>query len=583
MTVVHLEALNGAHRRVLRQLLESLIFEGVVMPFQRKEQVYCIHGIDFEGKQVIYEFAARKRFTFGMLRLHDQPILRESRGVREEAVNISLFLDEVFHKKSSFNVVQSSFYEELERTLVNEILYREYRSLNPQRFDGATLAELECRSEGHPYHPCFRSRIGFSDEDNFAYSPEYEPDVTVFWLAAINEDVVWSLNILKLGWNEFIQTTISSSEKDRFIACLKEMQLNPDRYCYVPVHPWQWEHYLKPSCIEAVEQLRLIPLGSSSTIYTPQQSIRTLSCRSSAPSPDLKLSIHIMNTSSLRDLSIHSVAAAPAVSGWLQAVVDRDFYLKEEVRLILLHELAGISYVPSGGAASGIWRESIHSYLENGEEAAPFHAFMTRDADGQSFIHAWLVQYGLDKWFREWLRTSIIPVVHLLVARGIVLESHAQNMIMIHRDGWPVRVALRDFHEGVEYFAPFLTDPDLVPDFAQIHPLYGEGEPGDYFEMPTLGSLQEMMIDALWFMNVGYFIMNIADQYSIEERALWHIVVNELEAYGERHPELGPRLDALDLFASDCEIEALAQKKLFGTVQLPPRRVVNPLHACKVE
>ncbi|MNI28685.1 Aerobactin synthase [compost metagenome] len=515
-----------------------------------------------------------------MLRLHDQPILRESRGVREEAVNVSLFLDEVFHQKSSLYAVQSSFYDDLERTVVNEIFYREHRGLNPQKFEGISLAELECKSEGHPYHPCFRSRIGFSEEDNLAYSPEYEPDIEVYWLAAMKEDVVWNLK-LELEWNEFISTTISPSDEDRFKACLKERNLNPDRYCYVPVHPWQWERYLKPRCLEAVEQLRLILLGSSSIRYTPQQSIRTLSCRSSTLSPDLKLSLHIMNTSSLRDLSIHSVAAAPAVSIWLQAVVDRDSYLKEEAKLIVLQELAGISYVPAGGAASGIWRESIHSYLDNGEEAAPFHVLMTRDAEGQPFIHAWVVQYGLEAWFREWLRTNIIPVVHLLVARGIVLESHAQNMIMVHRNGWPVRVALRDFHEGVEYFAPFLTDSELVPDFAAIHPAYEEGEYGDFFEMPTLASLQEMMIDALWFMNVGYFIMNIADHYSIEESALWHIVVNELEAYSERHPELGPRLAALNLYTPDCEIEALAQKKLFGAVLLPSRRAVNPLYAVR--
>lgn len=53
---------------------------------------------------------------------------------------------------------------------------------------------------------------------------------------------------------------------------------------------------------------------------------------------------------------------------------------------------------------------------------------------------------------------AIIPVIHLVVEHGIALESHGQNMILAHKEGLPVRIALKDFHEGLEFYRPFLKE-----------------------------------------------------------------------------------------------------------------------------
>lgn len=586
-----LSTIVAARRRVLRQLLEALIFEGILQPeplHGQREGLYWIEGIDRRGDKVTYEFAAVKRFTFEMLRLTtDEPVMRREARVYSEAGDPSLFLDEVFHKTRSPYPVVALFYEELERTLIHEIRRLDHRRLHPGRLQGASLHELECRaSDGHPYHPCFRSRIGFSQEDNETYSPEYEPEQSLYWLAVRRENT--SIHLPDgLPEEELYRLVLAPQDLERFSERIRELGLDISNYRWVPVHPWQWEYYLKPRSSLDLNRMDVIPLGPGSVRYMPQQSIRTWSCRNAllqggtALSPDIKLSLHIMNTSSLRDLTEHSVAAAPAVSSWLQSVVDSDPYLKNEAGMILLKEFASINYLPFQGAASCIWRENIEAFLKPDEEAVPFYVLSSNECDGTAYIDPWINKYGLKEWFTEWVRQTMIPVVHLLVAHGLVLESHAQNMIMVHQDGWPVRVALRDFHEGVEYTRSYLTDPGLLPDFSKIHIFYAQGRTGDHFEMPLLKDLREMMIDCLWFMNAGYFIMYLADRYSVTEQELWRWVSAELETYVDRFPHLRDRFAELELLTPTCEIEPLAQKKLYGRVIYSPRSVPNPLHEAR--
>lgn len=583
MNTVHGTAMIEAQRRVLRQLFEALIFEGVLIPKEYAEadghggHGYRMAGLDQQRAPVFYEFSARRRFTFGMLTLTDQPVRRISAGIATECDDVMQCMEEVLHPDLCSHPVLPSFYTEIQHTLYHDFVYRQWREQKNESLHDASFAQLECRSaEGHPYHPCYRSRLGFSQEDNQAYSPEYEPQLHIFWLAAYEDDVDIRLSE-ELEWKPFLQSILGSQDEEKFRRKLEEMKLDFQKYKYIPVHPWQWERYLQSRYSQWVDQKKLIPLGAGAALYQPQQSIRTLTSCREAVLPDLKLSLHIINTSSLRDLTMHSVAAAPAVSQWLQGVVNSDPYLKEGAELIILRETVGISWLPAEGSASGIWRENIRTYLKPGEEALPFHALRVQEENGP-FLADWIEKFGLESWFRAWIRQTIIPVVHLLVAHGLVLESHAQNMILIHRNGWPVRVALRDFHEGVEYYPPYLAAPELVPAFENIHPKYASGKPGDYFEMPSLESLREMMIDALWFMNVGYLIMFLTDEWGGEEQSLWHIVSDELRSYCDRNSHLRDRFEELHLNTPVCEIEPLAQKRLFGKILLSPRKVPNPIH-----
>ena len=44
--------------------------------------------------------------------------------------------------------------------------------------------------------------------------------------------------------------------------------------------------------------------------------------------PYVKLSMNLLNTSTIRTLKPHSVVSAPAISNWLKDIVDHDPYFK---------------------------------------------------------------------------------------------------------------------------------------------------------------------------------------------------------------------------------------------------------------
>lgn len=588
MQTICKQAIEISNEKLWCRLLESLIFEGVLVPTRLSSDepsMYSISGIDEVGQPVTYEFVARELYTFGMLRLLNHPVIRNNGRERTAASHLPLFIEETISRIITDHPVQPLFLQELEATRKHEGYYQNARMKEEKkhRLADANLAQLECRSsEGHPYHPCFRSRIGFTEADNQAYGPEYEPELHIYWLAVRQEKVRISL-CEGMEWQQLLSSQLLEHDRSRFQSQLELQQVSETDYCYLPVHPWQWHHHLKILYRHEIERQEIIPLGFSSAVYIPQQSIRTWSSVHQAVPSDMKLSLHIINTSSIRDLTIHSVASAPRVSQWLQTIINQDDYLKNDAKLILLHEYAGISYLPAKGAASAIWRESVLAYLEDEEEAVPFHALTACDYEGSPYLAPWIARFGVERWFSELIRRTIIPVVHLLVAHGIVLESHAQNMILIHRKGIPVRAALRDTHEGVEYYLPFTPAVELIPDFAAIDCVYANSQLGDYYEMPSLESLQEMMTDALWLMNIGYLIMFLSEHFEYEEAALWRIVAAELENYKLKNDHLASRFDALQFYKPSCVIEPLAQKRLYGTVKLPPREMPNPLYLAQKE
>lgn len=120
-------------------------------------------------------------------------------------------------------------------------------------------------------------------------------------------------------------------------------------------------------------------------------------------------------------------------------------------------------------------------------------------------------------WLQLLIQKAIIPVIHLVVEHGIALESHGQNMILVHKEGVPVRIALKDFHEGLEFYRPYLKEVDKCPDFTKMHKTYANGKMNDFFEMDRIECLQEMVLDALFLFNLGELAFVLADEYGLKE------------------------------------------------------------------
>ncbi|RED33196.1 siderophore synthetase component [Rhodopseudomonas thermotolerans] len=432
--------------------------------------------------------------------------------------------------------------------------------------------------EGHPYHPCFKSRTGFDEHDHRCYGPEAGGSFQLVWLAVARDHIDLSLPDTE---ETFWQRELGASGLAEIEARAAALGLEHERFGLMPIHPWQW-HDLSTSRLRPLfEAGHIHYLGAAGDAYRASQSVRTL-CNAQSPCrSNVKLSLGIVNTSTRRNIEAHSVATAPLLSRWLDAVLDGDPLFKTRYRLDIVREFAGAIVDRDGsleGDVAAIWRESVESKLADGERAVPFNALMAIEADGLPFIDPWLQRYGIKPWLDRLIDVAVLPVWRLLVVHGIATEAHGQNMVLVHRDGWPERLILRDFHDSLEFVPDFLADPNLAPDFPALDPRYRGALPNQYYWMERPEDLRDLFVDCLFVFNLSEISHLVQSFYGISEGAFWHRVSLRLAADIAEHG-LGERVARLGFGAPEIVIESLLARKLGLSGDALQHKVPNPLTA----
>lgn len=579
----------AVRRRIFRQLLEALLFEGVIAAETEEadsEVVFRIPAQSETGEPVVYLCRGQRRFTFGRIRLSDTLIIRMAGDDCREAESLAQFLLEIRRSVGADEGRLTAFINELEHTLLNDTLAQHQRHLEGRALQAGGYDELEGDiMDGHPYHPSYKSRIGFDYEDHYEYGPEFKRELRPLWVAVAKTHARLAI-ARDLEYQRFLREELGERLFARFAQKLRSRSLDPDDYWFVPVHPWQWKTIIT-ALLEDVRENRLVLLGASEDAYRPQQSIRTLANHTSPEKSYVKLSMSLINTSTGRILAPHTVSNAPAISDWLRELVMADPFLRDEARVVLLREIMGISYdrpalsdvvqSKTYGVLSCIWRESLHRFLEEGEEALPFNGLCSVDHSGRPLIEPWIRRYGAEAWLTRLFESSVLPIVHMLYAHGIALESHAQNMVLIHREGMPERIALKDFHDGIRFSKKLLAQPDKCPALLGTPEYHARVNRNSFIETDNLAAVRDFMLDAFFFINIGELALFMADAFGFPEQTFWGLVRQVIEAYHKRFPHLAERYAAFDLFVPVIEVEQLAKRRLFPDTELRVHNVSNPL------
>ena len=531
--------LPDVRRRVLRQLIESLVYEGALPS----------GGVAGDG--VAYCWEERRRFSFDRVRLGPGPVVRIEPGEPlQEAMSARRFLEDIASVLPADEERRKSFGAELVHTVANDSAVRRHWLDAAVPATGAGYDDLESLViDGHRYHPSYKSRIGFNAVDNAEYGPEFGRLIRPFRVAVRRDLVRWSA----LG------------------------ALHPEtvgEHVVVPVHPWQWRKHAPGAWAPLLAEGALVPLGFGDDEYRAQQSIRSLANVSWPEQPTLKLALSIVNTSTARTLAPHTVLNAPLITAWLESIVARDPYLAEELRPVLLGERVGVVHSPELAA---IWRDSLHGRLAAGEDAAPFTALTHIDATGEPFIASWLKEEGTEVWVRRFLEIAVAPVVHLLVAHGIALEAHAQNLVLIHEAGRPRRLALRDFHDGLRFSADGLANPEARPALQPTPPEHLLVNRNSYLQAETDEEVRDFAVDCLFFVNLAELAMFLEDHFDLAEERFWSMARRVVEDHRSRFPELAERAARFDVLAPEVSVEQLTLRRLLPDTEVRTHRVRNPL------
>lgn len=572
-----LQAWDNAGQRVTAQLLGALLHERLL-----PETVAGLDGSDARLTVTItpstgrttYRARARRMNAYGRILVEPGSLV----AGREPVTDAAAFLADLLPDLPGGADAHACFAEELARTQGNHAASLAHGGT------GGGLANLPYEAlegalqDGHRYHPCFKSRIGFTPADNRAYGPEFGRPIRPLWIAAHRSiAVAGSIAAGDRQDGDLIARSLDPRTRSAFEARLDGRR---DDFFLLPVHPWQWRQVAEGGTEEHRNSGRLVLLGPSPHAYGAQQSIRTLADRTAPEAPSLKLALSIRNTSTARTLAPHTVLNAPIISAWLARIAADDAYLRASGTVLLAERMGvAVTALPSWdragtlrGALAAIWRDPVTPHLRTGERAVPFTALTHGDGD-KPFVAGWIARYGVEPWLDRLLAVAMLPVVHLLLANGVAVESHQQNMVLFHQEGWPSRVALKDFHDGIRFIPEHL---DRRPALTPTPPEHARVNANSYVEAQDVEDVRDFMVDALFGVNLAEIGYCFDRWFGYPETRFWTRVVAALAEHCALHPAARAGALRYRLAADTLVVEDLARRRI-DPANAHGRRVPNPL------
>ena len=319
---------------------------------------------------------------------------------------------------------------------------------------------------GHNFHPTPKSRDEFSEDEMRRYSPEFKSRFALTWLC-VHRDVLHqnhARSFEQINW-----TTELAQIKG---VPLKDLQ---GGMIAVPMHPWQWQVLLKNPYIQALLQReQIIVLGESSELWSATSSLRSL-YREGAPFM-LKFSMSLKLTNSIRHLLAPEVERGLQLHDVLETKKGREFLRK----FPHFHVVTEPAYLAIKGEDGRPLSETIVVCRQNpfrGEEANHKAVLATLVQDSplgtQNLIHDFIRTAPDDlslrersrKWFRDYLRVTVEPLVTAQAEYGVILGAHQQNLVLEINKGYPSAAYFRDC-QGTGYselgYRNFAHDVELI-------------------------------------------------------------------------------------------------------------------------
>lgn len=573
-----LTSLNEVMERIMRQTMEAFLFEGIVdVSGKGRERFFT--GKTAEGATVRYSCEADDKESFGRVKLVKYSIRREG----EPCLDLYQFLEEVVGNSLDGTHV-AQFISELLETMAKDHQFKTIQQEGVPEEDRHYEALESHMADGHPYHPSYKSRIGFSLADNYAYGPEFNQEVSLQWVA-VHERLADVSVSDEASDDEIYLNHLTDEDRRTFNEILIKNGRDAKNYVFIPVHPWQAEHRIPSLFVQQLADKDIVMLGGTQVPYRAQQSIRTLSRRDNEDATYIKLALSITNTSTSRILAHHTTQNAPKISDWLQKIIRNDALLTR-LRFQVLREVMGVSfryaelspiaYGSAYGTLGAIYRENVSTYLEPQETAWPLNAVSLVQKNGESFIQAAIERHGIEKWSDALIRTVTLPIIHLLYVHGIALESHAQNIILVLEDELPTRIIVKDLHDSVRYVRGKLLHPEWAPELHPEPETHRKFNRYSFLQTESVSEVRDYTYDAFFFICMTEICLTL-EKFGLSESDFWRKCVETIDDYQKGYPEYKERFEMFDLFSEDGLIEEMTKRRIYGDGELYFRKAQNPL------
>jgi siderophore synthetase component len=358
-----------------------------------------------------------------------------------------------------------------------------------QQEPAAAIADAEqLVVDGHPLHPCCRTRLGLSPAEVLAYAPEHRP---------------------------IVDLAVVDVPPDRWVSTGSGL---PPRLL---MHPWQRDHLLDrhPDLRATGETVPARPLMSLRTLAPVNQ-----------PQWHVKTAVDVQMTSAVRIVSSAAIHNGPLLSALLDDLVART------PGLDLLTEVAAGAVLSDGEPSRSLAMVRRRAPRPApGDVVLPLAALAARSpADGRPLVvEAVTLGYpGRPADLFTDLVNLLFPPLTTLLHLGVALEAHGQNMCVVLRRGRPVRLIYRDLG-GVRVSPRRLSAQGFA-----VPPLRGDLMSDD----PRV--LRTKLAAALLSTVVTELVTVLGREYDVEPATLWRIADRALadayaslpaDAHGDGH------------------------------------------------
>lgn len=552
------EAWRAAGSLVVHKMLGELSYEGLFEPVP--DGGHQSWRLDLPG-DVTYRFQAR-RGAFESWFVLPGSATRQAGGDPEPATDPRRLVVDARERLGLTGLRLADVLGELTATVANEAARL---SRAPDAAELSTMAydRADGHLTGHPRLVLNKGRVGFSAPDRERYAPESGAELHLRWFG-VHRDHASFRCVAGLSEDQLLAGELAPDELAQLRAALPDAS----SYHLVPVHPWQADEIIGTLYAGELAEGVVVPLGAGRDGYVPHQTVRTLANVSHPTRLDVKTAVSVRNTLVYRGLDTAATLAAPAVTTWLRDTSDADPLLSKDYRFDLLGEIASVSVRhpllhPLGElpyrfheTLGALWREPMRTRVADGERALSFAALPYRGPDDEAVISRLVRGSGADAdaWLTRLLDLVLIPLLHWLLRYGVGFCPHGQNLVLVtDLDGWPLRVAIKDFAQGVDLLDEDLPGYASLADEAKAHMLRWP---------PHL--LAQSLFSSVFAGQLRFLAEILLDDLGYPRPNLWSRVREVVGRYRDEHPETAHRFDACQLFAPDVERVCLNREHLAG-------------------
>ena len=549
-----------AGQRLIEMAIAEFLYEEIIQVTDLKDNRYQLTLDD-----QTYTFKAQN-YLLGHWQIEEGSVRELSVAEDLPAWNLHTFIRAFSNQTEVKPFTKAYLIKEMNNTWLAEAHLFDESRLSSEAALTASHHEIEGMLRGHPWLIMSKGRMGFGYDDYLSAAPELSPTVKVLWLA-VHRDLAEFRSTEEWQAGRLYQHELSAEELANFEQKLHERGCSCRDYFLIPVHAWQWHQWLVPTYANEIVDQRIIELGVGQDDYVPMQSIRTL-CNISQPERHyVKLPVSIFNTAVYRGLPSKRNLAAPAVTAWLKQIQSQDSDLKQsgvaflgEVATLTIHQpcfdqIEGAPY-QFKELFGCLWRESVDPVIGTGEQALSQAALLHRDINGQSILAVLIQASGLSplQWLKRFAEVSVTPLLICLYKYGLAFSPHGENTMLIHANGVPQKMVLKDFIDDVN-----LVDEDF-PELASL-PIEGQ-----ILLRHPAHELSHFIFTGLFMVHYRYicnvFLQDYPEHSEVE---FWQTISSVIDAFHQAHPELAERIEKFAMFRAEFEKICLNRVRLFTT------------------